>query len=96
MFKRQKTMTHNVFEILETELSLLKSKFESSPDTSDMHKMSDEVLMESHERSERAKNLIMYNIPENDNNDKRVRIEYDKSHVTETLDKLGINLESFG
>lgn len=88
----QKAKDHDTqrIEILETELNLLKSKFESSPDTADMHKMSDEVLTEFHERSERAKNLIMYNIPENDNNDKRIRIEHDKSHVTETLDKLGV------
>lgn len=42
------------------------------------------------ETSERAKILTLYNILENDNNDKHMGIQHDKSHITETLDRLGI------
>uniref|UniRef100_A0A8D8U590 Uncharacterized protein n=1 Tax=Cacopsylla melanoneura TaxID=428564 RepID=A0A8D8U590_9HEMI len=87
---------------LKTQLSSLQQNFEKicnertdETDCSQNPQDMDSMISEMEERRLRAKNVIMYDIPESDNDNKDVRINHDTSEVTNIVQSMNVNINRF-
>ena len=64
--------------------------------TKSLNNMSDDSFFsEIHDRTERSKNILMYNIPESHADDSRVRVEHDAGFVRNTLSSINVTCTNF-
>ncbi|XP_072382181.1 uncharacterized protein [Diabrotica undecimpunctata] len=103
--KSLKTSYQTIYDDLKNDLRIIKESTTSNQSVSNAGndniqncadvKGTDAVFGEIQDRTRRAKNIIIYNVPENHSSESNIRAEHDRNEVQGILNKIGVTNNTF-